>query len=177
MTQTTLNKEKCMELLRDAVRWCSQFAKAFYHDDHETKINTVRVRSADATGTNGHVLLIVPIKPIGIVEPRYLTPTEAVLFVHDPSVNHLPDLEPTPHGTYPDTDKMLENVRAVTPGFSVLLDPKYLELIGHTFRDMGLNEVCLIFRGKSDPVEVVGYHDDDEGTLAATAFVMPRKEK
>ena len=164
-----------MELLRDAVRWCSQFTKAFYHDEHETKINTVRVRSADATGTNGHVLLIVPIKPIGIVEPRYLTPTEAVLFVHDPSVNHLPDLEPTPHGAYPDTEKMIEKVRAVTPECSVLLDPKYLELIGHTFRDMGLNEVRGIIRGKSDPIEVVGYHDD--GTLAATAFVMPRKEK
>lgn len=167
-----------MEQFRDAVKYCARFTDNTYLKEPERLVNCVQVTSHQVVGTDGPSCLIVPIEPLEIVAPLYLTDVEAAMVEYgdsSPSVELLPQLGPRPHGGYPDIEEMTTKIRQSEPCFSLLVNPKYLARVGQAFQEMGVNGVRMVFRGEREAIEIIGQREEE--TSPIIAFVMPRKPK
>lgn len=150
-----------------ALEVCSLFAST----EPNRGTENVCVRRTQVEGTNGHVLMILPIQEQTWLDGRRLVPADQAMIEGkcgdgEQIVMALPDEA----GTFPGTTKLVADLEGIAPAFSCYVNPFYLELIGKAFGMLGIGRVRLVCRGERTAVEIVG---QTIGGEVGRAFVMP----
>ncbi len=137
-------------------------------------MESLRVRRTIVEGTNGHILIQLPIdEQLWLTGFRFVA-ADAALIVGkstDDSQQFLKTLGQDIEG-FPDTDKTVATMRELPVQFECSASPVYLETIGKAFSMLGVSKVRMRCRGEMQAIEFIGHMAD--GHLGV-AFLMPMK--
>ena len=152
--------------LRQAVHLCSAFTA--HEGAYPESMRHVCVTPEDVRGTNGHILLVVPIAT-GVSAPTLIHRDRAYVVGHEVSESE-PVLPLLDAAGFPNADKILTETPQKPIAYTVRVNPAYLATIGQAFADMACTMVDLTFHSPTDAIEIHGLRD---GQVIARAFLMP----
>ncbi len=121
-------------------------------------IEKVCVRRMQVEGTNGHVLMILPIEGQLWLEGYRLIPGDQARVesrVNDNVQQLLIDAVVT-DADFPNTTKTMEEAKALPVECTFMVNPFYLELIGKAFGMLGIGKVKISSHGYLKPIEITG---------------------
>lgn len=162
--RTTVSVEHALEV-------CSMFASQTPNRGTEH----VCVRPDRVEGTNGHVLMVLPIQKQEWMQfYRLIAADHAMIAAKAGDVDQLQMRCDAQDGVgeFPNTGKMISELENVAPVFSCRVNPFYLELIGKAFGMLGIDRVQLVFRGDLSAIEIIGL---TRGGPTGKAFLMPTR--
>jgi len=146
--RTTVSVEGALEV-------CAHFASQVPNRGTEH----VCVRRDQIEGTNGHVLMVLPIaEQDWLTHYRLIPAARALIESRSGDVEQL-CMQDDRHdgvGEFPNTGKVIRDLDGLAPAFSCVVSPFYLELIGKAFGMLGITGVRLVFRGEVAPIEIIG---------------------
>lgn len=134
----------------------------------------VRVRRTMAEGTNGHILIRLPIDEQAWLTGFRFVSAEAALITGkstDDAQQSLKAFSSDVNG-FPDTDTFLGKMSDLPVAFECNVSPAYLEVIGKAFGMLGIDKVRMRCRGEFEAIEFIGQRS---GSSVGIAFLMPMK--
>lgn len=134
----------------------------------------LRVRRELVEGTNGHILIRLPIDTQAwLTESRFVSAEEALITgkSRDDAQESVQGFSQDLKG-FPDTDTFMGKMQDLPVTFECNVSPAYLEVIGKAFGMLGINKVRMRCRGEFDAIEFIGQRS---GSGVGVAFLMPMK--
>ena len=157
----------------NALEVASMFA-AERDTSNRPALENLRVRRTMVEGTNGHILIRLPIdEQTWLTGFRCVSAEEALITGKstDDAQQSVKAFSSDVNG-FPDTDKFVGNMNDLPVAFECNVSPTYLEVIGKAFGMLGIDKVRMRCRGEFEAIEFIGQRS---GSSVGIAFLMPMK--